>query len=88
MAAEETVVINHFYEVPEDKYPSIPLIVVYENPLDFPGKFVGRLWYLDRATPYAIVKDTFEEVVEEISPQMVKLPVSFRDDPIIVATYV
>lgn len=89
MATQETIVVHNFYEVPDNEAPSIPLIVVYENPSDFPpGSYVARLWYLNRPTAYAVVRKSFKEIEELIPPHMVQLQVSFQDDPIIIATYV
>lgn len=86
--ASQTIIINHFHEVPELEYPSIPMVVLYENPSDFPGKFVARLWFLNRPTPYAIIKDTLKELEEEIPHAMIPLNTHFTDDPVIIQTYI
>ena len=40
----------------------VPLICVYENPADYPGKYVARLWDLQRPTGFVMVADSLEDV--------------------------
>lgn len=66
----------------------MPIITVYFNPSDFPDKYVGRLWNMNQSTPYAIVKDSLEEVREQIPENMIRLERSTQDDPVIVETWI
>lgn len=43
-----------------------PLIAVYESPADFKGKCVARVFDMDKPTDTIIVKDTTEEINEDI----------------------
>lgn len=43
-----------------------PLIAVYESPADFKGKCVARVFDMDKPTDTIIVKDTAEEINEDI----------------------
>ena len=61
----------------------LPMIVIYENPTDFPGKFVARLWDMIWPTDLHVVKDTYEELLEEIPDFMVKIQRLPFDDPVI-----
>ncbi|MBO9129882.1 hypothetical protein [Bacillus sp. 165] len=61
----------------------IPIIAVYENPADFPGKYVARLFDLQQITNYIIVKDTLAEIRECIPSAFNKMPRSQEDDPTI-----
>jgi hypothetical protein len=40
----------------------MPIIAVYENLVDFPGKYVARLFDLQQMTNYIIVKDTLKKL--------------------------
>lgn len=43
-----------------------PVIAVYESPADFKGKCVARVFDMDKPTDTIIVKDTAEEINEDI----------------------
>lgn len=89
MATQKTIIVENFYEVPEEDFPSIPMIVVYENPIDFEEKcFVARLCYLDRPSAYVIVRESYEEIKEALPPHMFALDRNYYDDPKIVATFI
>lgn len=65
----------------------LSIFVIYENPKDFPGRFVVREWLVTggriaaRETP--AVFDTLEEARASLSPDLVPLGRSFDDDPAI-----
>ena len=44
----------------------MPAIAVYENPADFIGRFVTRIFDLNKPTDTIMVKDTWEEIYEDI----------------------
>lgn len=44
----------------------VPFIAVYQNPKDFPGKCVARIYELDQPTDTLMIKDTLEEIAEDI----------------------
>lgn len=71
------------------KQTTIPIITVYRNPADYPGKFVARVWDVDRPTSLAAVADTYEELLEAIpTHNMHRMEPSAKDDPVIVETWI
>jgi hypothetical protein len=66
----------------------MPLIVVYEHPLDFPDKYIARLYNLDMPTNMIMVKDNFDEILEGIPMDMVRFMPSPEDDACIVAIFI
>jgi len=64
----------------------VPIIAVYNNPSDYPGKYVARLWNVEKIgklTQVAVVKDTLEEIREQIPYGLINVGRSFDDDPVI-----
>lgn len=75
-------------------YATMPLFVVYENPEDFPGKYVVRLWQINRSikktlpTPYCVVKDTVEEARKAIPHNLYRFGRDSCDDPVVIETWI
>ncbi|PLR75299.1 hypothetical protein CU633_21850 [Bacillus sp. V3-13] len=44
----------------------MPLIVIYEKPTDFPDKYVARKWNLNRATKLAVIRVTWDEIIQVV----------------------
>ncbi|MDO4275894.1 MAG: hypothetical protein Q4D16_19680 [Eubacteriales bacterium] len=42
----------------------VPMYAVYYNTFDYPGKYVARLYDVDKPTNIVIIKDTIEEMQE------------------------
>lgn len=82
-----TVIVKNFCCVDMSELV-MPMIVIYKNPLDFPEKYVARLFRLDKPTNVAVVKDTLREIRQIIPRNMVRLGCDFRDDPVIVETWI
>jgi len=62
-----------------------PIIVVYYNPLDHPGKYVARLWGWNCvARPEYVKRDSLEEIRNCIPKGMCMIPREPSDDPVIV----
>lgn len=62
----------------------VPLITVYRNPRDFPGKWVARLFDLNRPTPIMAIADSHGELLKALPPSgMVRMPRRPDDDPVI-----
>lgn len=65
---------------------SLPLFVVYKNQKDFPGKYVIRLWQINRKkrgmlpTAYCAVGDTLEEVREALPQNLCRFSRSSSED--------
>lgn len=85
----ETVELETFETVLMREKFYLPIITVYQNPQDFPDKFVARLFDVDQPTPYTVVKDSLKEVRQAI-PQHVfyKIPPMESDDPSIIEVWV
>jgi hypothetical protein len=68
----------------------LSLYTVYENPFDYPGKFVVRRFevFTGATDPNPlIVCDTLEEVRAVLPPGLVCLPRHPDDDPVILETW-
>lgn len=62
----------------------VPMIVIYKNPADYPGKYVARLWDMNKPTGEFAVADTYEELIKEVPVgDMVRMPRHPDDDPVI-----
>lgn len=66
----------------------LPLITIYKSPSDFPGKYVARLWDLNRPTPVAVIADTYDKLTERLPLEvMTKMPRRPEDDPVIMEVW-
>ena len=83
----ESMIIESFDEF-DFQNIKMPIITVYKNPTDFVGKYVARLFTLESATPYCIVKDSITEIYEDIPARFVRLERHPSDDPKIVCTFI
>lgn len=61
--------------------------VVYDNPTDYPGRFVARKWKGDTATPELHLADTLDELRQLLPAGLCRLPRFAIDDPKIVETW-
>lgn len=44
----------------------VPVIVVFEHPIDYPEYYVARVFNADKPTDTIMLKDTLEEIQENI----------------------
>jgi endonuclease V-like protein UPF0215 family len=70
------------------KPTKIPLICVYKNPADYPGKYIARLWDVDRPTNIIAIAESLEEIREAKPAEMVIMQRHPNDDPVIVETWI
>jgi hypothetical protein len=77
----ESVVVNTFCGIFFDL--RCPVIVIYQSPSDFPGKYVARLWDLNKPTKLAVVRDTLDEIRQAIPDRFTRLAPSPKDDLVI-----
>lgn len=94
-----TIIVNSFdYKAIAAKallIHKLPAIICYEHPLDFPDKFVARLFYLGAsitATKVVITGDTYDELLKKIYPVIYhlglnKLLRSADDDKCVIETW-
>lgn len=63
----------------------MPMVTVYKNPTDFPDKYVARIFDIKDgrplAQPYALIKDSLEEIHKVIPDQFIRMPRDPQDDP-------
>lgn len=64
-----------------------PLIVVYENPKDFPGKVVARIFDVNQPTPFCVVRNELDEIRKLIPVFMYHSKRHQDDDPVIAEVY-
>ena len=69
------------------------MVVVYKNPSDHPGKYVARLWSIEKwALPIpaktVIVKDSIEEIRKEIPQRFMRFLPDVYDDPVIAEIWI
>jgi hypothetical protein len=82
-----SVILRSFNEIDFGRY-RLPIITVYDNPIDFEGKCVARLFDCDEATRYCVVSDSIDELLSDIPLRFSKIEKMEDDDPNIVAIYV
>ena len=71
------------------KMTTMPLIVVFKNPSDYPDKYVARVFDLQRPTFLVAISDDYASLLGAIpTGQMVRLERSEQDDPCIVETWI
>lgn len=70
------------------KATKLPLICVYKNPADYPGKYVARLWDADKPTTLVVLADSFETIRKVKPNEMVILQRQDNDDPVIIETWI
>ncbi|MEK5357995.1 hypothetical protein [Paenibacillus sp. FSL L8-0709] len=62
----------------------LPMIVVFDHPIDCPTKFVARLFELNVPTKYATVADNLDELRSQLPLSFNRLDRHTSDDPTIV----
>lgn len=70
------------------KSTRFPLICIYKNPKDYPGKYIARLWDVDRPTNIVAIAESLEEIRETKPADMVIMQRQPQDDPVIVETWI
>lgn len=81
------LVVDSFGNVNSAKLVKCPIIVVYEDPRDYPSKFVARLFNLAKPTKFIAISDSLEEVRKAIPPTMVWFERFREDDEKVVECY-
>jgi hypothetical protein len=66
----------------------MPIITIYQDPLDYPQKYVARLFNLTDPTNVVMLGDNYEELVRRKPLAMVSFNRSPDDDPKIVETWI
>jgi|JXWR01.1.fsa_nt_gb hypothetical protein len=70
----------------------LPFWVIYNSPVDLPGRFVARKWLLgqpeNQPTPELLQGKTLEEVRGKLPKGLVRFPREVHDDPNIIESWV
>ena len=88
MKRSNDIILDEFLNINLRQLAHVPIIAVYDNPKDYPGKFIARLWDIGKKpTRFVMVKGGLEDIRKNIPSGMVRLPPSPLDDPILVETW-
>ena len=66
----------------------LAIIVVYDSPIDYNNKFVARLFDIDVPTPYIIVKDSFQEIIDAMPKNFIFFDRFKLNDPVISCVFI
>lgn len=81
-------VIEHFNQERMRATARFPLICIYKHPIDYPDKYVARLWDINKPTNIIVLADTIEELRGAIPKGMVRINRNEKDDPCIVEVWI
>ena len=87
MQMEDKVVKSFDMRILE-KMTTIPIITVCYNTEDYPGKYVARLWDVDKPTNMVAIAESLEEIRGAKPPEMMIMDRMPNDDPVIVETWI
>ncbi|NRF83818.1 hypothetical protein HQ619_07745 [Burkholderia gladioli] len=62
--------------------------VIYDSPIDLPGRFVARKWLLDRPTSVVLQSKTLDELRSKLPSGLTQLPRDPGDDAKIVESWI
>lgn len=68
----------------------VPVIAIYNNPSDYRGYFVARIWDLNVPTDTLMLKKDVESIRQDIRkhlPDLVRLPRKKCDDKCLIETW-
>lgn len=66
-----------------------PFLTVYNSPADYPGKFVARVFDLNKATKFVFLADSYMELADKMSAQkLTRMDRNQQDDPAIVEVWI
>lgn len=69
---------------------TMPMITVYSNPKDYPGKVVARVYDVDKPTNAVIVKDSLKELEEDLLAYSNMIPIGRtpEDDKTVIGVWI
>lgn len=89
---DEDIVVESFCDFDIHSVTALPVITIYNHPIDYPGKFVARISGIENCLPvhfkFIVLKDTIEEIKNCIPPYMVSIGRSDKDDPKIIECFI
>ena len=87
-ALNVSVIVDTFQGVDWHKMLKVmPSFTIYQNPTDFPGKYVTRLFDGEQPMRLVTVKDTLKDARETIPKGYILFERSPTDPPVIVETW-
>lgn len=81
------MILEHFLDADVSDI-ELPIITIYDNPKDYPGKFVARLFDINKPTNCITLADTLEEIRETLPYGMIPLMRHPKDDEKIVEVWI
>ena len=89
MAEHDIVISGNFdYQKITKSVDSVPNILIYEKPEDYPDKYVARVWDGITATRLVALADTLEEIRKKIPAGMKPFLHGKFEDPCIVEVWI
>lgn len=85
---KKDLVMETFRDGPIHNLAKLPIIVLYEKPIDYPEHYVARLFNGDKPTKMVVLKENLQELRRTIPVQMVRINKSEIDDSKIVESYI
>ncbi|MDF2984911.1 MAG: hypothetical protein K0R50_421 [Eubacterium sp.] len=83
------IILETFIDVNLAPIANPPIIVVYNSPKDYPGKYVARLWNIkNKPTRMVVLSDSLAEIKKMIPVHMILVPPVASDDSVIVGSYI
>lgn len=86
------IIVDNFIEIELNQITALPMIIVYDKPIDYPGKYVARLMGIYGVKPemyrHIMLKDTLAEIHAGIPLIMCRLSPSLNDDPKIIEVFI
>lgn len=87
MKRPSDVVIPSFKWANLKSIASVPIIVIYKQPKDYPDYYVARVWNSNKPTKIVVIRNTLEDIRLTVPGGFVMIPPSQGDDPVIVETW-
>lgn len=75
---ENDRIVTHFDYAKLVRHTTLPVIAVFKHPDDYPGKWVARVFDVNRPTRLVAIADTHEELLRIMPMQKM---VRFNRDP-------
>ena len=66
----------------------MPMITIFKHPLDYPDKYVARVFDLNQPTNVLMLADTYNTLVSRIPNSMLRFIRDENDHPTIIETWI
>lgn len=85
---KKDLVMETFRDGPIHNLAKLPIIVLYEKPIDYPEHYVARLFNVNKPTKVIVIKDSLQELRKTIPVHMLKINRSTLDESQIIESYI